>query len=237
MAEKDTVKCPKEVDIEAIIKEVMKDKNVDPEEIPEEDPEEDSEEDSEEDDAEEDDQDDQEKVDPQEKKKESKFNVDKFMKAITKGDKSKWSRRYFRGRAYGQFVCDHKLYLKPSKNWSSAHAWCILDLKEQKVEMKVKQKCSLQELHMSEDLKQLCLRDYDQKEATSKDYDGVEPCFEDIDSVKHMVEWAVNLYLYLVGRLEREHSHHTSSYTPTAEHKEWLCEMCKRLGRPCVERK
>lgn len=173
------VKCPKEVDIERIIKEIMKDEGLDPEEVQEEEP----------------------------------FDVDNFIKTIKSGNRDEWSRRYFRGNAYGQYQCDNDLC---GNSWSSAFAWCVLDLKKQTLEMKFKQECSSGKSH--KDMEQLALKD-----KTSS-------------NVKHMVQWAVDLHLQLAGRKEKRPKSHTN-YRSTPEHMNGSCEMCKRLGRLCFERK
>lgn len=156
------------------------------------------------------------------------FDLENFIKEIGKKDKSKWSKRYFRGRAYGQFKCYNELC---NNSWSSAYAWCILDLKDQNVIMKFKQECSSVRSH--KDMKHLTLQDSKVSEEDPK----VEPCYEDEESVQRMVEWAVHLYLNLVGRETREPTNKPVNYRSTPEHREDLCEMCKSLGRRCFERK
>ena len=100
-----------------------------------------------------------EKLYPREIVEEPPFNVETFIKAIKSPKKEDWSRRYFHGHAYGQFKCDNNLCTNP---WSSAYAWCVLDLKEQKVEMKFKQQCADVKSH--KDIKKLSL-----SEATPED--------------------------------------------------------------------
>lgn len=168
-------------------------------------------------------------VDPDEIPTEAPFDVDKFIENLK--EKKNWSKRYFRGCAYGQFKCDNTLC---GNSWSSPHAWCILDLKEQRVEMKFTQKCSFK---THKHMKQLGLQDEASPLEPDDEEAVVEPCYEDAESVRHMVEWAVNLYLYITKRKEREPTYHSSNYRPTPEHKEDLCEMCQRLGRLCFERK
>ena len=123
---------------------------------------------------------------------------------------------------------------------SSVTTICVqtLGLKEQKVEMKFKQQCADVKSH--KDIKKLSLSEATPEDTSIEEkdaeYKGVEPCFEDEESVRRMVEWAVNLHLCLVGRREWSPKK-CMDYKPTPEHMDGLCEMCKCLGRLCVERK
>lgn len=190
-------KCPKEVDIEQIIKEVM-----------------------------------QGAVDPTDVEEEEPFDVDNFIRTIKCSNEDEWSRRYFRGRAYGQFQCDNELC---GNSWSSAYAWCVLDLKEQKLKMKFKQECESAKSHKA--IEQLALKDGASSVNPAPKHPGVDPCYEDEDSVRRMAQWAVDLHLYLTGKKGKKPKGNNAYYRPTPEHRDGLCEMCKRLGRLCFERK
>lgn len=168
------------------------------------------------------------KLDPEEIPEEVyPFDLDVYIEDMK--DRKNWSKRYFRGHAFSQFKCEETLC---DKSWPSAYAWCIIDLKKQELSMRFKQKCSAKHV---EDIEQLSLQEKPTQQK-SKKTQGVYPSYEGEESVTRMVEWAVNLYLVLVGRKEREEKHY-SDYRPTPEHRQDLCEMCQRLGRLCFERK
>ena len=169
-------------------------------------------------------------ITPDDVEEEEPFDIDIFIKNLKK--KEKWSQRYFRGRALGQFKCDSAIC---NNTWSSAFSWCILDLKEQRVEMKFKQECSSPQ---HKDMEQLQIEE-DNLEASESEEDfeaGVEPCYCDEGAVEHMVEWAVNLFMVNTGRKEREATYHNYKYRQTPEHHQGKCEMCKREGKLCFER-
>lgn len=170
----------------------------------------------------------EEGLEPEDIKEEPPFDMTQFIEAIKQGDISKWSKRYFRGRAYAQFECDNDLC---DHTWPSVYGWCVLDLKKQNVKEKFKQKCSLAKSHVK--MQTLKLGQHPQEE----EEEGVKPCYEDEESVERMVRWAVNLHFYLVGKRDRPSRNADSNYTPTAEHREDLCAMCKHMGRLCFERK
>ncbi len=173
------------------------------------------------------------KVTPEEIDKDNKekpFVLEEFLKDLK--DRSKWSLRYFRGRAYAQFKCGNEFC---DNLWSSNRAWCILDLKKQKMKLKLKQECTLYEEHP--DFKYLSLSEkQEKKELDFKDDSvGAFPSFEDEKSARYMVEWAVNKYLELVGRKERVFKNYDSQRQVNAPHKQSLCEMCQAMGGPCWE--
>ena len=228
-----------EVDVEAIIREIMQEKKVFPEEIEEEEP----------------------------------FVLKKFLKNLKNKKKS---QRYFRGRAYCQFKCQDD---SCGHSWSSNRAWCILDLKEQRIEQKLKEECSLYKNHPN--FKEMSLSNSDKSddsdgdcsiennssdgdcsiENNSSDGDcnienggdggfhidsnsstkiyfddesvGAYPRFEDEESVRHMVEWAVNLHLVLVGRKEKEIRSYDKQRQTNGPHEQSLCEMCQEMNGPC----
>lgn len=163
-----------------------------------------------------------EEVEPKDVPEEEPFNEDKFIADLK--EKCNWSHRYFRGRAYGQFECDKELC---DNSWPSAHASCVLDLKNQEMVKKFKQECG--QTHIA--MEQLDLND---ESTPSKAEDGVEPFYSD-ESMKRMVEWAVDLFLQLMGRRERKPPRNDDNYQPTPEHRKKLCELCKR-GLLCAPR-
>ena len=166
-------------------------------------------------------------ITPDDVPQEGPFNKERFIEDL----KSKcWSKRYFRGRAYGEFKCNKELC---NNEWNSPHASCVLDLKDQKMVVKFKQECALKLDHVN--MEQLDLQD--RAEAVDKeDMEGVvEPFFCD-ESLKKMVEWAVDLFLQLTGRKERKQPNNGDNYRSTPPHRDDLCELCIK-GVPCVFKK
>ena len=124
--------------------------------------------------------------------------------------RKRWSKRYYKGRAKGEFKCRDD---DCANTWSSPHSWCIIDLREQTIVMKFKQKCiKVKEKHVIKE---------------DPDYVGEYPTYTDENSVRKMVQWAVNLYL------AKKPMESTDGHAPTAKHPCHLCEMCKLLKRPC----
>lgn len=163
---------------------------------------------------------------PDDVPEEEPFNKKKFIKDLKKGN---WSKRYFRGRAYGNFKCDEELC---DNTWNSPHASCVLDLKEQKMIVKFKQECALKTKHIN--MEQLNLQDREEA-ANNEDKDkepGVRPFFSD-ESLRIMVEWAVDLFLQLTRRKERKQRNTAGSFIPTPAHMDGLCELCKK-GLSCT---
>lgn len=169
---------------------------------------------------------------PDEVAEEGPFDLEEFIKTIKKKNKEKWSERYFRGRAKGQFKCNNELCERKNKGWSSIYAWCILDLKDQKVKIKIGQKCT----KCQEKRRELGLEtssETSEEDEDEDDQEWIKQSYKDEESVRHMVEWAVNLHLYLVGKQDREPIYHKPSYRKTPEHKSRSCKMCKLMGVPC----
>ena len=169
-------------------------------------------------------------ISPEKVPKEEPFDVDIFIENLKK--KENWSNRYFRGHALGKFecdgaICDHK--------WFSAYAWCILDLKEQKMIKKFRQNCSPKH---HKDIEQLQIGEVPQSasEPVNDVRVGVKPRYFDEDAARRMVEWAVGLFMELMGIKKREKADHDRSYRPTPEHHREECEMCQRLGKLCFDR-
>jgi len=126
----------------------------------------------------------------------------------------KKSRRYFRVKGHAEFD-EHQ---DPgggdcSRTWQSAHAWCIMDLKEQGIILKFGQDC------------QKC--------------EGmVFPEFDE-EALERMADYAVNSYLRKMGALPRQHEPLDMSDLADAledgkpPHDEKRCHMFKSLGRSC----
>ena len=116
------------------------------------------------------------------------------------------SKRYFKTKAFASFD-DHG---SCPRTWKSAHAWCVLDLKEQCIAHKLSQDC------------QSC----DEK---------AMPEFER-ESVNKMADWAVDMYLKRCGRrawAPRGQSDMFDGPDDRPPHDERRCQMCRDLGRSC----
>ena len=121
----------------------------------------------------------------------------------------KGSRRYFRCKAFASFdehvdadLCHH--------SWKSAHAWCVLDLRKQRIAHRFCQECK----HCEEK----CTPDFDRS------------------AVRRMAEFAVDLCLKRLGRREfEERSFDLSDMERvlTGPHDEERCEVCQSLGHSC----
>lgn len=154
-------------------------------------------------------------VSPADIPEEGPFEKKAFMKNLKR--KSNWSKRYYRGHANGYFKCK-----SCGGHWTSYQASCIIDLKGQTLVMRFKQKCKKN--HEEEG------------EATEGvDFTGILPCYrsrsKDKRSVRQMVKWAVELYLSLSGKKEKERKEGGKANRPP--HISKLCEVCHMLGRRC----
>ena len=152
----------------------------------------------------------EEGVDPNEIPKDSHINPSDLQQ-IKKTD------RYFRCKGFVSF----NVHITPSgrqckHTWKSAHAWCVLDLKKQRIVHRWCQEC------------RLCGGEY-------------EPWFDE-EALERMAEYAVNFYLVRVGRREWkqrdddysiESDDSSSSSVPIGPHDEARCDMCKELGCSC----
>ena len=128
------------------------------------------------------------------------------------------SWRYFRVKGFARF----RRHRDPSggycsRTWPSAHAWCIMDLKEQKIIHKFDQNC--------QQCEGMGLPDFDEK------------------ALERMADYAVESYLRKSGRLlPRQHEPLDMSDLADAledngpPHDEQRCEVCRRLGRSCWKR-
>ena len=115
------------------------------------------------------------------------------------------SLRYYHGKLPGEFRCQ-----RCGRYWTSGHTFCILDLKRQTVKTKLYQKCL-------------------------EDGDEAYPYYRNEDQVRRMVKWAVNLYLVKTKQRAPKERTGGDYFRRTAPHREDLCEICIKLGRPCTE--
>lgn len=125
------------------------------------------------------------------------------------------SKRYFKTKAFASFGA----HSRPgsgaicSRNWKSAHAWCVLDLKKQCIAHKLSQDC--------------------------KSCNGRSRPDLDAESMERMAEYAVDLYLKRVGRRpwqSRDPFDLDDLYFALDDrppHDESRCEMCRNLGKSC----
>ena len=127
------------------------------------------------------------------------------------------SKRYFKTKAFASF----NAHSRPSgagarcaRNWKSAHAWCVLDLKEQCIAHKLSQDCQSCNGHSMPEF--------------------------DRESMQRMAEYAVDVYLKRVGRRQWEPrgdpfdlDDMLLALDDRPPHDQARCEMCRRLGRSC----
>ena len=126
----------------------------------------------------------------------------------SKAEEVKKSKRYYNCKAFGSFnFHDDPTGKGHTKKWKSARAWCTLDLKQQCIAHRFSQDCNYCE---------------------GKSY----PWFNE-DALKRMAEFAVNLYLKKIGRIEYEMKDQDDNIQIGPPHDEKRCDMCKQLGRSC----
>jgi len=150
-------------------------------------------------------------VDPSDIPRDDTINIDNDHDLESSRIKS--SKRYFLVKGFAWF----KKHEQPdgtsqcSRTWPSAHSWCIVDLKMQRIGRRLSQKC------------QIC------EGSALPEYDN--------EALKQMAEYAVRSYLRLTGRLERDPLGDWSDVSNVIDsnqpHDEGRCEMCKILGRSC----
>ena len=124
----------------------------------------------------------------------------------------KTSRRYFRVKGSAWFE-EHE---EPgggtcSRSWRSAHAWCIMDLKEQEIAQTFGQEC------------QQC------EEMVYPDFDE--------DALERMADYATDSYLRKIRKLPRQPKPRDMSdddeHEDSNPHDERRCELCQMLGSSC----
>ena len=112
-------------------------------------------------------------------------------------DQYKGSRRYFEVKGFAWFACPDC----DKKPWPSAHAWCFIDLKMQKICFRYKQYCKNCENRVRPKFTQEAL----QKMAA------------------HVVKW----YLIKIGKIKRMYKPSTETdWTEGGRHDEKRCEKC-----------
>lgn len=126
------------------------------------------------------------------------------------------SKRYFKTKAFASFNAHSQPFgaARCSRSWKSAHAWCVLDLKEQCIAHKLSQDCQSCNGHSMPEF--------------------------DRESMQRMAEYAVDLYLKRVGQKQWEPRGDPFDFDDMLfalddrpPHDEARCEMCRRLGRSC----
>ena len=127
------------------------------------------------------------------------------------------SKRYFKTKAFASFNAHNQpsgAGARCPRNWKSAHAWCVLDLKEQCIAHKLSQDCQSCNGHS--------LPEFDR------------------ESMQRMAEYAVDLYLKRVGQKQWEPrgdpfdlNDMFLALDDRPPHDEARCEMCRKLGRSC----
>lgn len=120
----------------------------------------------------------------------------------------KKSKRYFLTRSRGVFPQHEDQVPDCHRTWSSAHAWSVMDLKEQQIPYCYWQKCK----------KRQCKT-------------GVEPVY-DVESITRMAEWACDEFLIRMGRKERPVNEDAPKKS-TGPHDRMRCQMCRLLHRKC----
>ena len=117
------------------------------------------------------------------------------------------SRRYILVKGFAWFNCEAR-HAKKKKPWPSAHAWCAIDLKMQRICRRYKQKCNKCETR-------------------------VRPMFTP-EAIEKMVTYAVKVYLIKIGAIKHKKRPGTETdETIGGRHDEKRCEMCKILGHSC----
>lgn len=114
----------------------------------------------------------------------------------------KKSRRYFMKKGFAWFTCP-----SGDKTWPSAHAWCIVDLKEGKICYRYKQGCQKCESMASPEF--------------TKEY------------VEWVAELAVKSFLRRTGQLNDLPDTGADGPVGGGPHDEERCEMCRELGHSC----
>ena len=117
------------------------------------------------------------------------------------------SKRYFRCKGFAMF----NSHPSCNRRWASGHAWCIMDLREQKIIHRFTQNC------------QKC-------EGLS------EPEF-DRAALRRMAEWAVDTHLRRTGRpspIQRDLFDMADLHDVLdGPHDERRCAVCRQLGHSC----
>ena len=137
-------------------------------------------------------------------KRVSKEEIPKERPFTTPGESTRGSKRYFEVKGFAWFSC-----IGRDNRWPSAHAWCCIDLKEQKICYRDPQNCRKCECEAN-------------------------PEFTE-ESIERMAEYAVKRYRIRTGDLEQvfNPSINEERETEGGPHDEERCGRCRRLGRSC----
>ena len=122
----------------------------------------------------------------------------------------KKSKRYFETKGLGWFCCPQQHH-----RWSSAHSWCYIDLKKQRICYRDEQKCRKNDCEMP-----------------------VSPEFSEAE-IEKMAEYAVSQFFMRLGRKKGRRGGGWRGWAETftgandKPHDQKRCGRCKRLGRKC----
>lgn len=115
----------------------------------------------------------------------------------------RYSERFFAVHGFAWFRCPHE-----DRCWPSAHSWCFIDLKKQKICYRYKQGC---------------------KKCEGK----VKPEFIE-PAITRMARHVVKRYLIRIGELEVPPPNDTDSrMTKGGPHDQKRCDKCKEAGHSC----
>ena len=122
---------------------------------------------------------------------------------FTSPQEARYSERYFEAKGFAWFRCQ-----EDGKCWPSAHAWCFIDLKKQRICYRYKQNCKKCEFR-------------------------TKPGFTE-SAVTRMARFVVEKYLIRIGELEiLPVSGNDGTMTKGGPHDQDRCGKCKALGRSC----
>ena len=128
----------------------------------------------------------------------------------------KRSLRYIEVKGFAWFTCKcPKTHYNPKqkhttiKRWPSAHSWCFIDLKKQKICYRDTQKCN---------------------KCNSIAKPGPEFTEE---AIEKMAEFVVKGYLIRTDRMEYTPRSTDTVETEGAPHDETRCGKCRRIGKSC----
>ena len=121
-----------------------------------------------------------------------------------RGDYHK-SKRYILVKGFAWFNCETR---HAKKRWPSAHAWCAIDLKMQKICRRYRQACNKCEIR-------------------------IRPMFTP-EAIEKMVTYAVKGYLIKIGAMKpKERPSTETDETIGGRHDEKRCDMCKIKKHSC----
>ena len=150
-------------------------------------------------------------VDLNDIREEEPFDIKKFLESFR--HRKMKSMQYYLGYTSGEFDCEC------GHSWKSALTWCIIDLKNQELHMRIAQRCKKRE----------CKKEVEPHYTASHE-----------KSVKRMIEWAVNLYLVKTGKKQAK-KHENNSLPRQGKHHTRDCKMCdftyEIFWKPCFGRR